>query len=80
MLSHLATSAGSYFSLHAMPEGVDYVRVLLTDEMAAQKMRMVEKAAENGWPLGVYHQRRLTTNLVDADFVVVEVPPPKPSR
>ena len=66
-----------YFTLSVMPEGVDYFLLDTTKNTSALQLKTIQLAAEHGWQVGVFHQQRLTTNIIDTVFVTSHIPPPK---
>ena len=66
-----------YFSLSVMPEGVDYFLIDTRKDTSALQLKTIQLAAEHGWHIGVFHQQRLTTNIIETVFVTSHIPPPK---
>ena len=69
-----------YFTLSIMPEGVDYFVVNTDKNTADLDVKTIQLAAEHGWHVGVFHQQRLTTNIIESVYVTTHIPPPKPPK
>lgn len=79
-LLYVGPTPNYYVQLSKMPEGVDYFRIKVDElgGMTQYKLKAIQMAAEYGWQVGIYHQPRLTTNFVDAAYVVAIVPAREP--
>ena len=76
-LMYVGPHPNFYFTLSLMPEGVDYFRLDVTKATSALQLKTIQLAAEHGWHVGVFHQPRLTTNVVDAIFTTSHIPAPE---
>ena len=73
-LMYVGPHPNFYFTLSVMPEGVDYFHLDITQQPAALQLKTIQLAAEHGWHVGVFHQPRLTTNVIKSVYVTAHIP------